>query len=88
MPGVLPENSSLDDSVEPKQNSPGYVVEISFLNELPTIKVVAQYCECYKAENSARDQSYPGCKKMLSKLKDMESHLATLMSNKDVNPIF
>ena len=42
MPGVLPENSFLDDSVEPKQNSPGYVVEISFLNELPTIKVVAQ----------------------------------------------
>ena len=88
MPRVLPEYFSLDDSVEPKQNSPGYVVEISFLNELPTIKVVAQYCECYKAEDGARDQSYPGRKKMLSKLKDMESYLATLMSNKDVNPVF
>ena len=88
MPRVLPEYFSLDDSVVLKQNSPGYVVQIGFLNELPTIKMVAQYCECYKAENSARDQSYPGCKKMLSQLRDMESHLATLMSNKDVNPVF
>ena len=64
------------------------MVEISFLNELPTIKVVAQYCECYKAENGARDQSHSEYKKMLSNLKNMESYLATLMSNKDVNPVF
>ena len=64
------------------------MVEISFLNELPTIKVVAEYCESNKAEDGARDQSYPGRKKMFSKLKDMESYLATLMSNKDVNPVF
>ena len=88
MPRVLPEYFSLDDSVVLKQNSPGYVVQIGFLNELPTIKMVAQYCECYKAEDGARDQSYPGRKKMSSKLKDTESYLATLMSNKDVNPVF
>ena len=64
------------------------MVEISFLNELPTIKVVAQYCECYKAENGARDQSHSEYEKLLSKLKDMEAHLATLMSNKDVSPVF
>ena len=64
------------------------MVEIGFLNELPTIKVVAQYCECYKAEDGAKDQFYPGRKKMFSKLKDMESYLATFMSNKDVNPVF
>ena len=64
------------------------MVEIGFLNELPTIKVVAQYCECYKAEDGARDQPHSEHKKMLSKLKDMESHLATFMSNKEVNPVF
>ena len=64
------------------------MVEISFLNKLPTIKVVAQYCECYKAEDGARDQSHSEYKKILSKLKDMKSYLATLMSNKDVNPVF
>ena len=58
MPRVLPEYLSLDDTDVLDQNSPGYVVEISFLNELPTIKVVAQYCECNKAEYCARDQSY------------------------------
>ena len=88
MPRVFPEYYSLYDTDVPNQNSPGYVVKIGFLNELPTIKVVAQYCECYKAEDGARDQSYPGRKKMLSKLNDMESYLATFMSNKDVNPVF
>lgn len=88
MPRVLPEYSSLDDLVQPNQNPPGYVVKIGFLNELPAIKVMAQYCECYKAENGARDQPYPGHKKMFSKLKNMESYLATFMSNKDVNPVF
>ena len=88
MPRVFPEYYSLYDTDVLNQNSPGYVVKIGFLNELPTIKVVAQYCECYKAEDSARDQSHSEYKKMLSTLKDMESHLATLMSNKDVNPVF
>ena len=88
MPRVLPEYSSSYDTDVLNQNPPGYVVKISFLNELPTIKVMAQYCECYKDEDCAKDQSYPGRKKMFSKLKDMESHLATLMSNKDVNPVF
>ena len=64
------------------------MVEIGFLNELPTIKVVAQYCECYKPEDGARDQSHSEYKKILSKLKDMKSYLATFMSNKDVNPVF
>ena len=62
-------NFSLDDSVQPKQNSPGYVVEISFLNELPTIKVMAQYCECNKAEDGARDQSHSECNEVLSRFK-------------------
>ena len=65
MPRVLPEYYSSYDIDVLKQNSPGYVVEISFLNELPTIKVVAQYCECYKAEDCAREQSYSGRKKKL-----------------------
>ena len=69
MPRVLPEYFSLDDSIELKQNSPGYVVDIGFLNELPTIKMVAQYCECYKAEDGARDQSHSECKEILSSFK-------------------
>lgn len=37
------------------------MVEVSFLNELPPINVMEQESKHEKAEDCARNQSYPAC---------------------------
>ena len=69
---------------------PSDMVEVCFLNELPSKKVMAEEGEHEKAEDGTRNQSYPGDGRTLSNYTPpiVILYLATLTSNRDTRPDF